>query len=343
MTCRKSGAGVLALPAGGYSLVVDDFGEREAGRDKGECGLGFGVLRDVEARESAVVAGLERLAVGGGNLGERGGGGFVFARGVLLLAEGDERGGVGWRFGDGGFEALQALVGGGRGGAADVVLKRAEADAAGCSKEGLFGDCEMGIHALGDFPGDCVFDVEEAGEFGRVGEGRRHAELVDFKHLGLDFDAAGGGAGVGDVEAADDDVVRVQRLGDAEGGCAAGAEVVGEAEVFESEEAVVAADGEEAGGGEALVEGVGEGVADPVEVCLAGAVVEGEHQDEAAAGLADVRGRVGFPGVGRGVPVRSREAGCQPGPGVRGARPLRRSGSPGEDAGRWGWGKFSPR
>ena len=71
--------------------------------------------------------------------------------------------------------------------------------------------------------------------------------------------------GVGDVEAADDDVVRVQRLGDADGGGAAGAEVGGQAEVVEGVLAVVAADGEEAGGGEALVEGVGEGVADPVE------------------------------------------------------------------------------
>ena len=62
----------------------------------------------------------------------------------------------------------------------------------------------------------------------------------------------------------------------------------GQAEVVERVLAVVAADGEEARGGEALVEGVGERVADPVEVGLAGAVVEGEDEDETAAGLADV-------------------------------------------------------
>ena len=93
---------------------------------------------------------------------------FVLARGVLLLAEGEEGGGVVGRFGDGGLEALEALVGGGCGGAADVVLEGAELDAAGGGEEGLLGDGEVRVHALGDLPGDGVFDVEEAGEFGGV-------------------------------------------------------------------------------------------------------------------------------------------------------------------------------
>jgi hypothetical protein len=54
--------------------------------------------------------------------------------------------------------------------------------------------------------------------------------------------------------------------------------------------AVIAADGEEADGGEALVEGIGEGVADPVEVGLAGTIFKGEDEDEASAGLPDVGG-----------------------------------------------------
>ena len=57
--------------------------------------------------------------------------------------------------------------------------------------------------------------------------------------------------------------------------------------------AVVAANGEEAGRGEALIERVGEGIADPAKVGLAGAVVEGEDQYQAAAGLANVGGGVG--------------------------------------------------
>ena len=140
----------------------------------------------------------------------------------------------------------------------------------------------MRVHALGDLPGDGVFDVEEAGEFGGVVERRGHAELVDFEDLRLHVDALRGSGASCDVVAADDDEVGVEGLGDADGGGAAGLEVGGKAEVVERVLAVVAADGEEAGGGEALVEGVGEGVADPGEVGLAGAIVEGEDEDEAA-------------------------------------------------------------
>ena len=114
--------------------------------------------------------------------------------------------------------------------------------------------------------------------------------MIHFQHLGLHVDVGAGRAGVGDVEAADDDEVRVQSLGDADGGGSAGAEISGKAEVFQGIGAVVAADGQEAGGGEALVESVGKGVADPIEVRLAGAVVEGKNEDEPAAGAANVGG-----------------------------------------------------
>jgi hypothetical protein len=54
---------------------------------------------------------------------------------------------------------------------------------------------------------------------------------------------------------------------------------------------VVACDGQKSYRGEALVEGVGKGLADPGEVGLAGAVVEGEDEDNAAAGLGRFTGR----------------------------------------------------
>ena len=173
----------------------------------------------------------------------------------------------------------------GAAGAADVVLEGAELDAAGGGEEGLLGYVEVGVDLAGDLPGDGVLDVEEAGEFGGVGEGLGQAELVDFEDLRLDGDAA-----VVDGVAADDDEVGVEGLGDADGGGAGGPEVDGKAEVVEGVLAVVAGDGEEAGGGEALVEGVGEGVADPGEVGLAGAVVEGEDEDDAAAGVETLQG-----------------------------------------------------
>ena len=61
-----------------------------------------------------------------------------------------------------------------------------------------------------------------------------------------------------------------------------GAEVDGQAEVVEGELAIFAGNGEVADGGEALVEGFGEGVADPVEGGLAGAVGEGQNEDDFA-------------------------------------------------------------
>ena len=48
--------------------------------------------------------------------------------------------------------------------------------------------------------------------------------------------------------------------------------------------AVVAGDGEEAGGREALVQGVGEGVTDPIEIGLTGAIVEGQDEDDSTCG-----------------------------------------------------------
>ena len=55
---------------------------------------------------------------------------------------------------------------------------------------------------------------------------------------------------------------------------------------------VVAGDGEEVGGDEALVERVGKGVADPVERGVAGAIIEGQNEDESTGrrGLAGRRG-----------------------------------------------------
>ena len=55
--------------------------------------------------------------------------------------------------------------------------------------------------------------------------------------------------------------------------------------MIQSELAVVAGDGEESHGGETLIERVGEGVADPGQVRLAGAIVEGKNEDDVAVGV----------------------------------------------------------
>jgi hypothetical protein len=225
----------------------------------------------------------------------------VVAVGILRFAESEERGGVVWGDLNGGLEALDLVVKVGGADAADVVLEGAEGDALGGGEEGLLGYVEVWIDLAGDLPGDGVFDVEEALEFAGVGEGLRHAELIDVEDLGLDGDTV-----LIDGVVADDDVVGVEGLGDTDGGGAGGAEVGGEAEVIERELEVVAGDGEEACGGEALVEGIGEGVADPAKVGLAGAVVEGQDEDDTA------RAGRGFGGQREGVEAAQKERDGEP-------------------------------
>jgi len=125
-------------------------------------------VSDVEAGKAPVEVGLQRQPVVGGNLGESGSGDLELAGGVLLLAESEQGGWVVGRLGDGGLETLQALVLGGRGGAANVVLKRAETDSTGGREEGLLGDGEVRVNLSGHLPCNSVLDVEEASQFAGV-------------------------------------------------------------------------------------------------------------------------------------------------------------------------------
>jgi len=111
------------------------------------------------------------------------------------------------------------------------------------------------------------------------------SELVHFEDLRLDGDAA-----VVYGIAAYYDEIGVEGLGDADGGSARGSEVNGETEVVESVLPVIASDGEESHRAQALVEGVWKRIADPGEIGLSGSIVEGEDEDDAAAGPGGIRG-----------------------------------------------------
>ncbi len=80
--------GVLAKAAGGYGLVVDDLGEREAAGYEGEGGFGVRVFGGVEAGEAEIEAGFESYAVVGRDAGEGGGGVLVVALDVLGFCRG---------------------------------------------------------------------------------------------------------------------------------------------------------------------------------------------------------------------------------------------------------------
>ena len=126
--------------------------------------------------------------------------------------------------------------------------------------------------------------------------------MVDVEDRCLDDDAA-----ADDVVVADDDEVGVEGLRDADGRGAGGPEVDGKAEVVESVLAVIFGDSEEAGGVKALVEGVWEGVADPVQGGVAGAVFKRKDEDEAARGVGLRWGLCVGPGKGETRPKNQTE------------------------------------
>ena len=101
--------GILVLVALGHGLVVDDLWERQAGGDEGEGGFGVGVLGGVQAGEAEIEVGFEGLAVVGRDLGQRGGGFIVVAVEVVLLAQGEQSGGVVGGVEDSDLQVLDAL------------------------------------------------------------------------------------------------------------------------------------------------------------------------------------------------------------------------------------------
>jgi hypothetical protein len=60
--------------------------------------------------------------------------------------------------------------------------------------------------------------------------------------------------------------------------------------VVESVLPIIASDSEEPHRSEALVEGVWKRIADPGEIGLSGSIIEGEDEDDAAAGPGGIRG-----------------------------------------------------
>ena len=138
--------------------------------------------------------------------------------GVLLLAQRQQSCCVVWSELHSGLQPLDTLLRGRSGGAADVVLERGQRFSARRGEEGLLGHVEHGVHLAGDLPGDGVLGVEEAVELGSVLERAGERERVDGEHLRLDGDVVVAGScpllhGV----AADDDVVGVKLLRDADG------------------------------------------------------------------------------------------------------------------------------
>ncbi len=182
---------VFALAAERDALVIDHLRQRKSGGHEGEGLFGGGVLGSIEARQAESEVGLQRQRVGGWDLRQCRRRGIVIALGVLLLAERQQRCGVAWCDRYGCLQTLEPFARGGCAGAANVVLEGGERDRAGRGEEALLGDAEVRVEEPGRLPGDGVFGVEEAAEFGSIFYGCRQAQVFDGENAGLDGDAIG--------------------------------------------------------------------------------------------------------------------------------------------------------
>jgi len=165
------------------------------------------------------------------------------------------------------------------GDAADVLLEGVQAQGGVGVDEALLGEAEAGIELAGELPGEGIEEGDELAHLAAGGDGLAHAEMSEIDDAGLGDDAAA----VGDV-AADDDGLGVEGLGELEGAGAGGMEALRQAQMIEGVEAVGAAHGAEAGRGQAAAEHFSRGLAHPLQAGLAGAVVEGQHEQDAAGG-----------------------------------------------------------
>src|ERR1700733_3584586 len=147
--------------------------------------------------------------------------------------------------------------------AANVVFEGIDTQWCVGREEGLQSDRVGGIELAGDVPGQAVERVHQALEVGRAGDGRTERESAHIENLRL-----GGKNAILQKIRADDDVIRVQGLGDADGSGAGGLKGQRQAQAVERVESVPAADAEKSGGVQAAIENVRRGFADPVQIEL---------------------------------------------------------------------------
>ena len=151
---------IVTLPAGGDSLIVDDFREGQAAGYEGEGRFCFSVFCGVEFGEAEVEISFESEAICFGDFGEGKGGLNVVSLRVLSFAEGQHGGGIAGCLLHGLLQMLDAVLRICRCDAANVVLKGTELDVGGGSEKSLLCDLELRINLAGYLPGDGVFEIE---------------------------------------------------------------------------------------------------------------------------------------------------------------------------------------
>ncbi len=124
-------------------------------------------------------------------------------------------------------------------------------------------------------PGERVQHIEHVIQRTILHQRLIEAQRVHVQELGRDVQVVS----LQGIEA-DDHVIGVEGLGEADGGSARRLKALRQAEMFECVLAILAANDVKARGTEPLVEGLRDGFADPIQIGLAGAVIEGKDEQE---------------------------------------------------------------
>ena len=281
----EKGGGIQTPAAGRHALVVDHFRQRQLLADKSEGVFRLDVTAQIEISQAAIEVGLAGIGVVARQASQGGGRQLKLLVGEIGLAQSQQRGreaGVQpHRF----FQVPDLFVGIGLHQPADVVLKGVHPQPGAGGDEGVAGDGELRIELLGQPPGKAVQHIEQMGHIRLFLNRRGHVQSIHFQHLGLGLKAGAGGR-----KRPYDEVVRIQRLRQANGAGAGRLKGGGQPQVVECIEPVIAADGHKSGRGQTPVQHLRNSFADPVQVRLVGAVVEGEHQQAAVPATVPARG-----------------------------------------------------
>ena len=271
---------VLAVAGQRNSLIVQNLSQGQHAGHACKGLLGVRVIAGKQQREPAEKAGLEGI-VGAGivapNFGKSICRLLVLLAGVILAAQRHpcrrelraEQNRL--------IEMAQTLLLVRLGDAANVLLEGGKVQAGAGGHKSLFGDFEAGVELPGELPGQRVEDRNQVTHLAAGCDRSVHAQVWHVHQLRLCHNARA----VGHV-AAHDDRIGVQRLGQLERTGARGVKALRQPQVVQSIHAVRAAHGGKARRSQTAAQNLRRGLANPLQAGLAGAVVKGQHQQDAA-------------------------------------------------------------
>ncbi len=172
-------------------------------------------------------------------------------------------------------QMADALFNSGLNQSANVIFERIQAEIATGGEESLLIQVEIGINLHGDFPGQRILNIDQLIEIAFLLQRGPHAGTMHIQHSRGGLNAA-----VRDRVISEDDIIRIESLGNAIGGGLGGMKIRGQAKMLHGIAAIFATNGEKTGGAQARIEDVGKGSSNPVQTRLRGIIFKWKHPDQ---------------------------------------------------------------